>query len=178
MANINARVASQVMAIAVTDGQMVKQGDLLISLDDRALKAQVEKDKATLAKDQALAASADADLARAQNLLAKQAGTQQSYDQALAAQKAAHATVAADQAAIDVDTVQLSFTAITAPISGRLGAVSVSIGDLVTAGGATGTGATPLVTITEWIRCGSPSICRKLTSIFCSRRWRSRVQSR
>lgn len=149
VANINARVASQVTAIAVADGQMVKEGDLLISLDDRALKAQVEKDKATLAKDQALAASADADLARAQNLLAKQAGTQQTYDQALAAQKAAHATVAADQAAIDVDNVQLGFTTITAPISGRLGAVSVSIGDLVTAGGTTGTGATPLVTITE-----------------------------
>lgn len=149
VANINARVASQVMTIAVEDGQMVKQGDLLITLDDRALKAQLEKDKATLAKDQALAASADADLDRAKSLLARQTGTQQAYDQALAAQKAAQATVAADQAAIDADQVQLGFTTITAPISGRLGAVSVSVGDLVTAGGSTGTGATPLVTITE-----------------------------
>ncbi len=149
VANINARVASQVMTIAVEDGQMVKQGDLLITLDDRALKAQLEKDMATLAKDQALAASADADLDRAKSLLARQTGTQQAYDQALAAQKAAQATVAADQAAIDADQVQLGFTTITAPISGRLGAVSVSVGDLVTAGGSTGTGATPLVTITE-----------------------------
>lgn len=149
VANINARVASQVMTIAVQDGQMVKQGDLLITLDDRSLKAQLEKDKATLAKDQALAASADADLERAKSLLARQTGTQQAYDQALAAQKAAQATVAADQAAIDADHVQLGYTTITAPISGRLGAVSVSVGDLVTAGGTTGTGATPLVTITE-----------------------------
>ncbi|MCG7506803.1 efflux RND transporter periplasmic adaptor subunit [Mesorhizobium retamae] len=149
VANINARVASQVMTIAVEDGQMVKQGDVLITLDDRALKAQVEKDKATLAKDQALAASAAADLERAKSLLARQTGTQQAYDQALAAQKAAQATVAADQAALDADLVQLGYTTITAPISGRLGAVSVSVGDLVTAGGASGTGATPLVTITE-----------------------------
>ncbi|MFE0015244.1 efflux RND transporter periplasmic adaptor subunit [Mesorhizobium sp. NPDC059054] len=149
VANINARVASQVMTIAVEDGQMVKQGDVLITLDNRALNAQVEKDKATLAKDQALAASAAADLERAKSLLARQTGTQQAYDQALAAQKAAQATVAADQAALDADLVQLGYTTITAPISGRLGAVSVSVGDLVTAGGATGTGATPLVTITE-----------------------------
>lgn len=149
VANINARIASQVMTIAVQDGQMVKQGDLLITLDDRSLKAQLEKDKATLAKDQALAASAAADLERAKSLLARQTGTQQAYDQALAAQKAAQATVAADQAAIDADQVQLGYTTIAAPISGRLGAVSVSIGDLVTAGGTTGTGATPLVTITE-----------------------------
>lgn len=149
VANINARVASQVMTIAVQDGQTVKQGDVLITLDNRALTAQVEKDKATLAKDQALAASANADLERAKSLLARQTGTQQAYDQALAAQKAAQATVAADQAALDADLVQLGYTTITAPISGRLGAVSVSVGDLVTAGGATGTGATPLVTITE-----------------------------
>lgn len=149
VANINARVASQVMTIAVEDGQMVKQGDVLITLDNRALNAQVEKDKATLAKDQALAASADADLERAKSLLARQTGTQQAYDQALAAQKAAQATVAADQAALDADMVQLGYTTITAPISGRLGAVSVSVGDLVTAGGSTGAGATPLVTITE-----------------------------
>lgn len=149
VANINARVASQVMTIAVEDGQMVKQGDVLITLDNRALTAQVEKDKATLAKDQALATGADADLERAKSLLARQTGTQQAYDQALAAQKAAQATVAADQAALDADLVQLGYTTITAPISGRLGAVSVSVGDLVTAGGASGTGATPLVTITE-----------------------------
>jgi len=146
--NINARVASQVTAIAVKDGQMVKQGDLLLSLDDRALKAQVDKDKALLAKDQALADSAAADLDRAKILMSKQAGTQQTYDQALAAQKAAIATVAGDQASIEADQVQLSYATITAPISGRLGAVAVSVGDLVTAGGG-GTTATPLVTITE-----------------------------
>ncbi|TKB95035.1 MAG: efflux RND transporter periplasmic adaptor subunit, partial [Mesorhizobium sp.] len=119
--SINARVSSQIVAIAVNDGQMVKAGDLLFSLDDRSLKAQLARDQATLAKDQALLASATADLQRAKNLVARQAGTQQTYDQAVAAQKSAAATVDADKATIDADQIQLGFATIRAPISGRLG---------------------------------------------------------
>ena len=147
--SINARVSSQIVAIAVKDGQMVKAGDLLLSLDDRALKAQLAKDQATLVKDQALLASAAADLQRAKDLVAKQAGTQQTYDQALAAQKAAAATIDADKATIDADTVQLSYATISAPISGRLGAVNVAVGDLVTVSNGNSSTATPLVTITQ-----------------------------
>ncbi|TIR97357.1 MAG: efflux RND transporter periplasmic adaptor subunit, partial [Mesorhizobium sp.] len=146
--SVNARVSSQIVSIAVKDGQMVKAGDLLFSLDDRALKAQLAKDQATLVKDQALLVSATADLQRAKDLVAKQAGTQQTYDQALAAQKAAAATIDADKATIDADTVQLSYATISAPISGRLGAVNVSVGDLVTTSNGSST-TTPLVTITQ-----------------------------
>ncbi|RWM23717.1 efflux RND transporter periplasmic adaptor subunit [Mesorhizobium sp.] len=147
--SVNARVSSQIMSIAVKDGQMVNAGDLLFSLDDRALKAQLAKDQATLAKDQAMLVSAQADLQRAKDLVAKQAGTQQTYDQALAAQKAAAATIDADKATIDADTVQLSYATITAPISGRLGAVNVSVGDLVTTSNGSSSSTTPLVTITQ-----------------------------
>ena len=147
--SINARVSSQIVSIAVRDGQMVKAGDVLLSLDDRALKAQLAKDQATLAKDQALLASSQSDLQRAKDLVAKQAGTQQTYDQAVAAQKAAAATVDADKATLDADMVQLGFATITAPISGRLGAVSVAVGDLVTTSNGNSSTATPLVTITE-----------------------------
>ncbi|WP_376703992.1 efflux RND transporter periplasmic adaptor subunit [Mesorhizobium sp. ISC25] len=146
--SINARVSSQIVAIAVNDGQMVKAGDLLFSLDDRSLKAQLTRDQATLAKDQALLASATADLQRAKNLVARQAGTQQTYDQAVAAQKSAAATVDADKATIDADQIQLGFATIRAPISGRLGAVSVAVGDLVTTSNGSST-STPLVTITQ-----------------------------
>ncbi|MER9073550.1 efflux RND transporter periplasmic adaptor subunit [Mesorhizobium sp. M0904] len=146
--SINARVSSQIVAIAVKDGQMVKAGDLLFSLDDRSLKAQLARDQATLAKDQALLASATADLQRAKNLVARQAGTQQTYDQAVAAQKSAAATVDADKATIDADQIQLGFATIRAPISGRLGAVSVAVGDLVTTSNGSST-STPLVTITQ-----------------------------
>ncbi|ESX05485.1 hemolysin D [Mesorhizobium sp. LSJC268A00] len=147
--NINARVSSQIVSIDVKDGQMVKAGDLLFSLDDRALKAQLAKDQATLAKDQALLTSSGSDLQRAKDLVAKQAGTQQTYDQAVAAQKAAAATVDADNATIDADNVQLGFASIKAPIAGRLGAVNVSVGDLVTLSNGNSSTATPLVTITE-----------------------------
>ncbi|SDA86458.1 membrane fusion protein, multidrug efflux system [Mesorhizobium qingshengii] len=147
--NINARVSSQIVSIDVKDGQMVKAGDLLLSLDDRALKAQLAKDQATLAKDQALLDGSQSDLQRAKDLVAKQAGTQQTYDQAMAAQKAAAATVDADKATIDADNVQLGFAAIRAPISGRLGAVNVAVGDLVTTSNGNSSTATPLVTITQ-----------------------------
>ncbi|TGR25999.1 MULTISPECIES: efflux RND transporter periplasmic adaptor subunit [unclassified Mesorhizobium] len=147
--NINARVSSQIVSIDVKDGQMVKTGDVLFSLDDRALKAQLAKDQATLAKDQALLASSNSDLQRAKDLVAKQAGTQQTYDQAVAAQKAAAATVDADKATIDADNVQLGFATIAAPISGRLGAVNVAVGDLVTVSNGNSSTATPLVTITQ-----------------------------
>ena len=147
--SINARVSSQIVSIDVKDGQMVKAGDTLFSLDDRALKAQLAKDQATLAKDQALLASSNSDLQRAKDLVAKQAGTQQTYDQAVAAQKAAAATVDADKATIDADNVQLGFATITAPIAGRLGAVNVAVGDQVTTSNGNSSTSTPLVTITQ-----------------------------
>ncbi|MET2826157.1 efflux RND transporter periplasmic adaptor subunit [Mesorhizobium shangrilense] len=146
--SINPRVSSQVVSIAVKDGQMVKTGDILFTLDDRALKAQLAKDQATLAKDQALLASSQSDLARAKDLVAKQAGTQQTYDQAVAAQKAAAATVDADKATIDADTIQLGYATISAPISGKLGVVNTAIGNLVNTGNGSST-STPLVTITQ-----------------------------
>lgn len=147
--NVNARISSQIVSIAVKDGQMVKAGDLLFSLDDRALRAQVAHDQATLAKDQATLVSNTADLDRAKDLAAEQAGTQQAYDQALAVQKAQAATVDADKAQLDADTIQLGFAGITAPITGRLGVVNVSVGDLVGPPGGGSTASTPLVTITQ-----------------------------
>jgi multidrug efflux system membrane fusion protein len=146
--DVSARISSAVVAIHVKDGQMVKAGDLLFELDDRALKADVDRDQATLEKDQALLASAEADLKRAKDLAASQAGTEQAYDQALAAEKGATANVAADQASLEADRVQLGYATITAPIAGRLGAVNVTIGDIVTTGGGNNN-PTPMVTITQ-----------------------------
>ncbi|MFT3986178.1 efflux RND transporter periplasmic adaptor subunit [Aestuariivirga sp.] len=144
VAQIGAQVASQITAVHVKDGQMVKAGDLLVTLDDRALQAGAAKNRAILEKDKALAESAALDLQRAKTLSEKNAGTQQAYDQALAASLAANATVASDQAAVDADTVQLGYTKIIAPISGRLGTVAATVGNLVSASG------TPtLMTITQ-----------------------------
>lgn len=146
--DVSARISSQVVDVHVKDGQMVKAGDLLFTLDDRALKAQLAKDQATLVKDQALLVSAQADLTRARDLMARQAGTKQTFDQADAAAKAAAATVNADEATIDADKVQLSYATIKAPITGRLGAIKITKGNLVSTGNGNGN-SSPLVTITQ-----------------------------
>ncbi len=130
---VKSRVQSQLLEQRFTEGQMVKKGDLLFTLDDRELAAQAAKDEATLARDQATLARATTDLQRARQLLAKNAGTQQALDQANADQKTAAANVQADRAALDADLLRLSYARIYAPIEGRAGAVNVTPGNLVNA---------------------------------------------
>ncbi|POR51414.1 efflux RND transporter periplasmic adaptor subunit [Bosea psychrotolerans] len=142
---VKSRLDSQLMEQHVVDGQFVKAGDLLFTLDDRDLKAQIEKDEAAIARDQAVHKRTEADLARYQQLLVKNAGTQQSVDQATADERSAAATILADKATLDADKLKLGYTRILAPIDGRAGAVQVTPGNLV---GANSTGL-GLVTLTQ-----------------------------
>lgn len=132
-AAINARIASQVVNVPVTDGQMVKKGDLLIELDDRTFQATLAKDQATMAKDAALLDNANLQLQRAKTLLSRSAGPQTDVDTATAAAKSAEQVVESDKAQIDADKLQIEFTKITAPIDGKLGQLSVVPGNLVSA---------------------------------------------
>jgi multidrug efflux system membrane fusion protein len=142
---VKSRVQSELLEQHFTEGQMVAKGDLLFTLDDREFQAAVDKDEAALEKDQAVAVRTDADLKRVEQLLARNAGTQQAVDQAVADEKSAAANVVADQAALEMDGLRLSYTKIYAPISGRAGAVTVTPGNLVNANDA-GPG---FVTITQ-----------------------------
>ncbi len=144
IATINARIASQVVNVPVTDGQMVKKGDLLIELDDRTFQATLAKDQATLAKDAALLDNANLQLQRAKTLLSRSAGPQADVDTAIAAAKSAEQVVESDKAQIEADKLQIEFTKITAPIDGKLGQLNVVPGNLVSA--TLGTG---LMTITQ-----------------------------
>ena len=146
--SINARVASQITKVNVQDGQMVKAGDILVELDDRALQATLAKDVATMAKDQSTLVNANTTLTRAQTLFSKNAGPQQDVDSATAAQQAAQKTVEADQAVIDADKVQLDFAKVRAPFDGKLGAVNATLGQLVAAS-TNSTQTTALMTITQ-----------------------------
>jgi len=146
--DVSARISSQVEEVHVRDGQMVHAGELLFSLDDRPLKAALAKDQATLVKDQALLVNAQADLSRAKDLMARGTGTKQAYDLAVASAKAAAATVDADKAAIEADQVQLSYATIKAPITGRLGVIKITKGNVVSTGNNNGN-SSPLVTITQ-----------------------------
>ena len=141
---VRTRVDSQIKEQHVVDGQMVKAGDLLFVLDDREQQAQLAKDEATLAKDTALHSRSARDLDRAQSLLPKGFTTPQALDQASADTKSTEATLRADQAAIETSKLKLSYTKIYAPIDGRIGAVAVVPGNLVSAASTTA-----LVTITQ-----------------------------
>jgi multidrug efflux system membrane fusion protein len=120
-----------VMVTDVKDGQMVKTGDVLFQLDDRTIRATIDKDKAALAKDQANLDSANQDLIAAQALSNRKIDTQQQAYQALAAVNALKASIAMDTAQIEADEVQLSYMTIKAPIDGRVGVVNTSVGNLV-----------------------------------------------
>ena len=142
--SVKSRVASQLLEQHFREGQMVKKGDLLFTLDDRELAAQVAKDEASLERNRALLARAEADLKRYEQLVSRNAGTQQALDQATADAKAAKAQVASDEATLSSDKIRLSYTKIYAPIAGRAGAVPITPGNLVT----TSDSAPALVTIT------------------------------
>lgn len=145
---INARITSQITKINVQDGQMVKAGDVLIELDDRTLQAVLDKDLATLAKDQAVLANNDIQLQRAKTLATKNAGPQQDVDNAVAAQKSQLQVIDSDKAVIDADKLQLDFAKIRAPFDGKLGAISAVLGALVSPPGNSGTQSS-LMTITQ-----------------------------
>jgi multidrug efflux system membrane fusion protein len=141
---VRSRIDSQIMEKHVNDGQLVRKGDLLFSLDDRELKAIIARNEAQLAKDEAARDRANADLTRTQELISRNVAARQQLDEKIADAKAAEATVEADKAQVENDRVRLGFTKITAPITGRIGVIRVTPGNLVSAGGAEG-----LVTITQ-----------------------------
>jgi multidrug efflux system membrane fusion protein len=141
---LKSRIDSQVLQQHVHDGQVVKQGDLLFTLDDREIQALIARDQAQLAKDNATLAQAAADLGRKQELITKRVAPQQQLDQATAAYKAAQQTVEADQAVLQADRLKLGYAKLEAPIGGRVGAIRVTPGNLVGVNDAAG-----LVTITQ-----------------------------
>lgn len=142
---VRSRIDSQIVGQSVTDGQFVTKGDLLFTLDDRDVRAQIAKDEAAIARDEATHRRAEADLARYQQLLARNAGTQQQVDQSTAEERSTAATIQADKATLDADRLKLGYTRIEAPITGRIGAVQVTPGNLVSANAS----GTALLTITQ-----------------------------
>src|SRR4051794_10827422 len=142
---IRARIEGEMVERRVQDGQIVKEGDVLFRLDDREIQAQIARDEATLVKDQATATKTQNDIRRIGELLGKGAASQQQFDVVTADSKVAAANVAADQASLQADRIKLGYTVIRAPISGRVGVVRVTEGNLVRANDS-GDG---LVTITQ-----------------------------
>jgi RND family efflux transporter MFP subunit len=144
---IRARVSGYLDAIHFKDGQLVKKGDLLFTIDRRPFEATLAQTQANLAQARANFAYAETDLERGQGLVRGSTITQQTFDQRTQAKRVAEASVAAQEAAVRQATLDLEFTELRAPVSGRIGDRRVSAGNLVT-GGTTGT-TTLLATITS-----------------------------
>lgn len=141
--DIRPQVASVIAKVNIAEGQFVKAGDLLFTLDSRADEANLAKAQAQLARDQAALADAERQLARSRDLLNQQFVSQSAVDTNLTLVEGQQAAVSADRAAVAAARVALSYTRITAPSAGRAGAVNVYAGSYVQPSGA------PLVTITQ-----------------------------
>jgi RND family efflux transporter MFP subunit len=145
MVEIRARVSGYLDKIEFQDGQLVKQGDPLFTIDRRPFETTVAQTRAQLAQARANLAFAENDLARGSQLVRDKTITEQTFDQRTQAKRVAEASVAAQEAAVRQAELDLQFTELKAPVAGRIGDRRVSPGNLVT--GGTGGNTTLLATI-------------------------------
>ncbi len=143
---VRARIDGTIVERHIRDGAEIAAGDLLFSLDNRELQAQIARGEAALARDRAVMAKAQAALKRTQELLARSVASQAQAEEADAEVRIAAANVAASEAALAMERTRLGHTRITAPISGRAGVVQGGEGHIVRGSDLSGDG---LVTITR-----------------------------
>ena len=129
---VQARISGQLMSVRYKEGQLVKAGDVLVEVDPRPYQAAVESAEGNLLRDQALLANARMDLKRYQTLVAEESIAVQTLDTQAALVKQYEGNVKADQGALDSAKVNLLYTKVTAPVTGRVGLRPVDVGNVVT----------------------------------------------
>jgi membrane fusion protein (multidrug efflux system) len=128
---LRARVEGFLETMTFREGSFVKRGDVLYTIDRKPLEAALAQARAEQATAEARLAKATNDVARYTPLVAKQAVSQRELDDARAEQDAARSQVDAAKAAVEAATLNLSYTNVTAPISGLVGTTEVKPGNLV-----------------------------------------------
>ena len=141
---IRSQVTGQLTAIHFAEGREVQQGQALFSLDPRSFQAALQQAQAVLARDTATLQNAQAEQARADTLYRRGLIPGEQYESQRASATALAATVEADKAAVETARLNVQYTNITAPITGRTGSLGAHVGDLVRANDAS-----PLVVINQ-----------------------------
>lgn len=140
--DIRAQVAGPILSIGFKEGDDVKAGDLLFTIDPRPFQGVVNGAESALRRDTAQLNNLEAQLRRAEDLFSRGIVTKADHDTLAANAASMAATVSADNGTLEAAKLQLSYTKITAPVSGRTGALQVHQGSLVRANDAA-----PMVTI-------------------------------
>ncbi len=140
---VRAQVSGVLQSVQFKEGDKVKAGQLLFQIDPRTFEASYRQAQAQLARDMAQLENAKVQQDRLEPLLKREFITRQEFDVAVTSTKSLEATVAADRALLEQAKIQVEFSRITAPISGRTGTLAIKPGNLVPTAG----GGVPLVTI-------------------------------
>jgi RND family efflux transporter MFP subunit len=144
---IRPRVTGYIESVNFSEGSLVQKNDLLFVIDPRPYRAALDQARAELTRARARAELAHSDVVRSDKLLAIKAVSQEEYDQRSNGAREADATVEAARAALEVAQLNLDFTRVTAPITGRISKAAVTAGNLVNGGSGAATLLTTIVSV-------------------------------